>query len=112
MSLLSTPVESCMEWSEVSEERAMVPVAGSMVLQVASPWLCPNLFGLHAGDFLVLVVIAAGGQGRHLVDELQDVEMVWGASFLMTTVFIFFLVLFFLGADGVALNSSSSNVAR
>ena len=66
----------------------MVPMAGSMVLQVASPWLCPNLFGLHAGDFLVLVVIAAGGQGRHLVDELQDVEMVWGASFLMTTVFI------------------------
>ena len=112
MSLMSTSVESCMEWSEVSEEKETVPGAGSMVLQVASPWLCPILCGLQAGDLLVLVVIAAGGQGRHLVDELQDVEMVRGASFLMTTVFIFFLVLFFLGADGVALNSSSSNVAR
>ena len=74
MSLLSTSVESCMEWSEVSEEKAMVPVAGSMVLQVASPWLRPNLFDLHAGDSLVLVVVAAGGQGRHLFNGLQIAE--------------------------------------
>ena len=114
MSLLSTSVESCMEWSEVSEEGAMVPVAGSMVLQVASPWLCPNLFDLHAGDSLVLVVIAAGGQGRHLVNGLQKVAMVWGASFLVATVFIIlvFDVLSNLGEDGVVLNSISSNVAR
>ena len=115
MSLLaSTPVESCMEWSEVSEEGAMVPVAGSMVLQVASPWLCPNLFDLHAGDSLVLVVIAAGGQGRHLVNGLQKVAMVRGASFLLATVFIILvlLVLSNLGEDGVVLNSISSNVAR
>ena len=100
-----------MEWSEVSEERAMVPMAGSMVLQVASPWLCPNLLDLHAGDSLVLVVIAAGGQGRHLVNGLQKVAMVWGASFLVATVFII-LVLSNLGEDGVVLNSISSNVAR
>ena len=115
MSLLaSTLVESCMEWSELSEEGAMVPVAGSMVLQVASPWLCPNLFDLHAGDSLVLMVIAAGGQGRHLVNGLQKVAMVWGASFLVATVFIILvlLVLSNLGEDGVVLNSISSNVAR
>merc|ERR1712218_531830 len=114
MSLMSTSVVSCMEWSEVSEEGAMVPVAGSMVLQVASPWLCPNLLDLHAGDSLVLMVIAAGGQGRHLVNGLQKVAMVRGASFLVATVFIILvlLVLSNLGEDGVVLNSISSNVAR
>ena len=40
--------------------------------------------------------------------------MVWGASFLMATVFIILvlLVLSNLGEDGVVLNSISSNVAR
>ena len=92
----------------------MVPMAGSMVLQVASPWLCPILCGLQAGDLLVLVVVAAGGQGRHLVNGLQKVAMVWGASFLLATVFIILvlLVLSNHGDDGVVLNSISSNVAR
>ena len=92
----------------------MVPMAGSMVLQVASPWLCPDFFDLQAGALFVLVVIAAGGQGRHLVNGLQKVAMVWGASFLMATVFIILVLLILsnLGEDGVVLNSISSNVAR
>ena len=57
------------------------------------------------------MVIAAGGQGRHLVNGLQKVAMVWGASFLLAMVFII-LVLSNLGEDGVVLNSISSNVAR
>ena len=96
--LLSTHIERCMEWSEVSYLVAMVPVASFMVLQVQHRPVVPvpisvacNSEQCPQGHGLSLE-----GEGHHRVNELQELVMICGASFLMASVFIFTLVLIFL----------------
>ena len=95
---MSTHIERCMEWSEVSYLVAMVPMASFMVLQVQHRPVVPvpisvacNSEQSPQGHGLSLE-----GEGHHRVNELQELVMIWGASFLMASVFIFTLVLIFL----------------
>ena len=124
----STKAGNFLEESEVSDLMAAIPVAGSMVQEVALlpvsfpsflPTCCrltPSLYGGRLGFFWPRCQDShSRGLGRQLHNAPLEVAMMWGASFLMAAVFIVSFVLFLVTSAWIfwlVRKSTRSNVAR